>query len=119
MVQLELTNYTTTILWTGYHYYHDALIFVEDFVVIVLAPPNVGLETREFPVAINVAEVDGSLAMCVSFVQDFFQLVVLVFLVCYTHLIVASHFAIARPNPFARADEMLRLDPPISEEVFV
>ena len=92
---------------------------MEDLVVIVLTPPNVGLETRKLPAAINVAEMDGGLAMGVSFVQHLFQLVVLVFLVCYTHLIVASHFVIARPNPFARANEMLRLDAPISEEVFV
>jgi hypothetical protein len=95
-----------------------ALILLEDLIVIMLRPANIGLQTSKLPNTIHPTIMDRSLAMSMAFVQNFAQLVILVLLVRHTHLVIPLDLALTGLNPLASADEMLRLDARITKEFF-
>ena len=92
------------------------LVLLEDLVVIMLGPPKVGPNASKFPDTVDVAVAGEGPTIRMSSVRDFFQFVVLVLLMCHTHLMRTGNPAIARLHPFGGADEMLCLDTRIAEE---
>lgn len=85
----------------------------------MLGPTDVWLEAGKLPNPVNHAILDGGFSVTVSMVQYFSQLVVIVFLMCHAHFMVAGDLVVGGPDQFSGAYEMLRLDPPNSEELLV
>ena len=92
------------------------LILLKDLVIFMLGPTNIGRKTGKLPDAIDFAITHSSLAMGVSLVQYLGQLSILVLLMGHAHLMISCDFSVAREDPFAGANKMLRLDARVAQE---
>lgn len=93
------------------------LFHLEDLIQVMLTPSHFGLKAGKFPDAIDQAIPGGSFPMCMTLILDFAQLGVRVLVVCNAHLVEPVDVATFDLNPFARPNEVLRLDALVSEEL--
>lgn len=99
-------------------------LMLKDLIMIILRPPDVRLDPRKLPHALHLPIPHRPLAVRVSFDSHFRQPIVLVLLMRHAHLMIPRHRRLIRlagrlRRPLGRADEMLRLDAGVAEELVV
>lgn len=75
----------------------------KDLIVVKFGPTYVWLQSCKLPNPIHLAVVHDTLAIGVSLELDTFQIVVGIFLMSYTHLMMASDLCLAYFDPFGCA----------------
>ena len=84
--------------------------------MIILGPPDIGLNARKLPHAVNPPIPHSAFAVSMSLNPDLGHLVICVLLVRNPHLMIARYLRLARHHPFRRANEMLGLDARITKK---
>lgn len=91
----------------------------EDLVIIVLKPPNVRTETGELPDALDFFIPHGRPAVRVALDCNHLARLIGVLLMRHADLVAASDLCFGNLLPSGRADEMLRLQQRIPEELWI
>lgn len=85
----------------------------------MLLPPDTWKEACPFPDAVDLAIVDGAISRSVASALDLGQVIILVSLVSYTHLVGADDVVLSFLFEPRDTHEMLRFDTRVAEEAWV
>ena len=102
-----------------YLYLTFDLLMLENLVIIVLGPSDVRTQTSEFPHAVHLLIPRRCSPVRMALHRNLFQLGIHVPLVRHSHLVETGDAVLRRLLPAGHADEMLRLQQRIAQEMRV
>ena len=94
----------------------QALVLLEDLVVIVLGPPDIRHKTSKPPQSVDFTVKSCGPTVRMALILHFLEIIVTVFLVRDTHLVVTCDLVLRCLNPSARPNEVLCFDAWIAKE---